>query len=336
MSTTFRPTTPADQPALAKFLAGVFGSSPESSLVDPKLMSWKYWDRRADYSDPRSYVLEDGGAIIGHVGLWPLVFAGVQGVHMIDWAASRSSPGAGISMVQRVARMFEFICALGGSDTTVKVLPTFGFRVVAHTWEAGRPLRPVRQILTHQSRDWKLGARLLRNIGWAATPASRVPAEWGIQEISPSDADAAASTHAFPRKPGFFEYLAACPTARFRVFRVTRRGEPAGIVLLSLVRGQAHVAGLWPAESSEESYRASFVLAHRVARGMAGAYELVAKGTDGAPGRAASAAGFRIRGNAPVFVLDKKGRFQPPAEFQFQFIDDDGAFMDVGRADYLT
>jgi hypothetical protein len=39
---------------------------------------------------------------------------------------------------------------------------------------------------------------------------------------------------------------------------------------------------------------------------------------------------------APVFVLDKKGLFAPPPEFQFQLIDDDGAFLDVGRANYLT
>jgi hypothetical protein len=299
-------------------------------------MRWKYWDRRADYEGPRSYVLESDGQFIGHVGFWPLSFGGVQGVHMIDWAASRSSPGAGISMVQRVARMFEFICALGGSETTVKVLPAFGFKVIAHTWEAGRPLRPLRQILTHQSRDLKLGGRLLRNIWWAATPASRVPPEWGIQEISPSDADASASTHAFPRARGFFAYIAACPTAQFRIFRLTRRGEPAGIVLLSLVRGQAHVAGLWLTDACEESYRAAFVLAHRAGRRITGAYELVAKGTEGASERAAAAAGFRIRGKAPVFVLDKKARFQPPAEFQYQFLDDDGAFMDIGRADYLT
>src|SRR5262249_53482086 len=104
----------------------------------------------------------------------------------------------------------------------------------------------------------------------------------------------------------------------------------------SLVRGQAHVAGLWLANPSDESYRAAFALAHRAGRRLAGAYELVAKGTEGVSGHAAAAAGFRIRGKAPVFGLAKKAGFQPPVEFQYQFLDDDGAFMGLGPADYLA
>jgi hypothetical protein len=336
MSTTFRPTTPADRPALAKLLAEVFGSPPESSLLDPALMSWKYWDPRSDYTEPRSYVLESDGTFIGHVGLWPLEFAGVRGVHMIDWAASRSSPGAGISMVQRVARMFDFICAIGGSETTRKVLPAFGFKEVAHTWEAARPLRPLRQILTHQNRNWKLAARLARNSWWAATPVLRPPGEWGIEEISPARVGLIPETHGFPRPHGFFEYLAGCPTVRFRVFSLTRRGEPMGHLLLSLVQGQARLAGLWLAAPSEDSFGAAYALAQRVGRSVGGACEFVAKGVEGAAERSAISAGLRVVAKAPVFVLDKKGLFAPPPEFQFQLIDDDGAFLDVGRANYLT
>jgi hypothetical protein len=107
-------------------------------------------------------------------------------------------------------------------------------------------------------------------------------------------------------------------------------------VLLSLVRGQARVAGVWLTDASEESYRGAYVLAHRVARGMAGACELAAKGTEGASERGAISAGLRMVSKAPVFVLNKKARFTPPAEFQYQLIDDDGAFLNIGRANYLT
>jgi hypothetical protein len=62
----------------------------------------------------------------------------------------------------------------------------------------------------------------------------------------------------------------------------------------------------------------------------------VAKGVEGAAERSAISAGLRVVAKAPVFVLDKKGLFAPPPEFQFQLIDDDGAFLDVGRANYLT
>lgn len=336
MSTTFRPTTPDDRPALSKLLADVFGSPPESSLLHPALMAWKYWDPRPDYPEPRSYVLESDGEFIGHVGLWPLDYAGVRGVHMIDWAASRNSPGAGISMVQRVARMFEFIVAIGGSETTRKVLPAFGFKEVAQSWEAARPLRPLPQILSHQNRNWKLAARLARNSWWALSPAVHPPAAWGIQEISPSAAGSLPTRYSFARTPAFFEYLGRCPGAGYRFYSLTRAGEPAGLVLMSSVRGQARVAGVWLSEASDESFGAAYTLSQRVARDISGAYEFVAKGVEGAAGRAAAAAGLRVVSRGPVFVLDKKSRFTPPADFQFQLIDDDGSFLDIGRANYLT
>jgi hypothetical protein len=299
-------------------------------------MSWKYWDARPDFAEPRSYVLESDGTMIGHVALWALEYQGVRGVHMIDWAATRNSPGAGISMVQRLARMFDYIVAIGGSETTRKVLPAFGFKQVAQTWEAARPLKPARQIATHQTRNWKLAARLVRNSVWAIAPLVTPPVGWGIQEVAAGDASATPGSHAFPRSREFFEYLSRCPTARFRVFTLTRAGEKAGSVLLSVVRGQARVAGVWLADASEEAYRASFALVQRVARRTSGAAELVAKGVEGASERAAVAAGLRILAKAPVFVLDKKGVFVRPPEFQFQLIDDDGAFLDIGRANYLT
>src|SRR5215471_6483836 len=221
MSTTFRPTTPDDRQALTRLLVDVFGSPLDSSLLDPAMMSWKYWDVRPDYTETRSYVLESDGEFIGHVGLWPLEYAGVHGVHMIDWAASRNSPGAGISMVQRVSRMFEFIVAIGGSETTRKVLPAFGFKEVAQSWEAARPLRALRQILTHQSRNWKLAARLVRNAWWAAAPALHAPEDWHIQTLAPAAAGCLPAPHGFTHSPAFFEYVERCPGARFRLFSLT-------------------------------------------------------------------------------------------------------------------
>src|SRR5205085_1748156 len=127
-----------------------------------------------------------------------------------------------------------------------------------------------------------------------------------------------------------------CPTARFRFFALTRRGEPAGHFLLSVVRGQARLAGVWLRNASELDFRAAYTMAQRVARGIHDAYEFTTKGTKGVAERAVASAGLRIVAKAPVFLLNKKGLFKAPDELQFQLIDDDGAFLDIGRANYLT
>ena len=301
-------------------------------------MAWKYWDPRPDWPEPRSYLYERDGELQGHVALWPAVWPppGPRGVHMIDWAAVRESPGAGLAMVQKLARMYDFIIAIGGAEMTRKVLPAYGFAEVARTWMAARPLRPVAQALDHQSRNWKLPVRVVRNWWWSRSPAASAPAEWSASAITPAEIAVEAPAQSIPRTPEFFAYLLGCPAARSSLYALRRGGKPEGHFALSVVRGQARLAGVWLRQPSEEAWRAAFLLAQRAARAIAGANEFGAKGTDGASRRAAESAGLRMAGAGPVFLLDKKGLFPKVQEFQFQLIDDDGAFLDLGRADYLT
>ena len=94
---------------------------------------------------------------------------------MIDWCAAKGSPGTGLALVQKLAAMFDFMYSIGGSDQTRKVLPAFGFVEVTKAWTAARPLRPLRQILTHQTVNWKLAPRLARNCLWSKSPAADAP-----------------------------------------------------------------------------------------------------------------------------------------------------------------
>ena len=93
MKSSLRPTSPGDLPALREFLARSFHMAPGSPFLDPAVMAWKYWDRRDDWSAPRSYVLEQNGAIVAHAGIWPMSFVSgpdlVRGVQMIDWASAK-------------------------------------------------------------------------------------------------------------------------------------------------------------------------------------------------------------------------------------------------------
>jgi hypothetical protein len=335
MSSIFRPTTAADGPGLAKLLASAFDSPPQSSLLAPAVMAWKYWETRGDWSEPRSYVLDREGVLSAHVGLWPVQFNGIRGVQMIDWAAAQESPGAGISLMQRLTRMFDFVYSIGGSEMTRKLLPASGFQEVAQTWTAARPLRPLRQALIHQSRNWKLPVRAARNWWWSKVPPAAPAAAWSVEEIEPSQVSAAGPEF-FPRASAFFEYFLRCPAAPSRLYGLRSAGRPEGHVLLSLVRGQARLSGVWLREAAEANWRAAFLLAQCAARGIPGACEIAAKGSQGVSGSAATQAGLRMVATAPVFLLSKQKRFAPPSGFQFQLIDDDGAFLDIGRTDHLT
>jgi hypothetical protein len=327
LTTLFRPTTPADTPALIRLLTRAFSSGPETPAFQPDMLRWKYWEPREDWLEPRAYVLEREGKLVAHAGLWPVVISRPdgqeRGVHMIDWASDPDSPGAGVSLLQRFTRMFSFVCAIGGSDMTRDILPKFGFEYVAETLTFARPLRPWRQIVVHQSKDLRLPARLGRNLWWAMLPPRKTPSGWTAVEVAPGHVSADSTV--MPERDGrFFQYLARCPAARCFTCEILKNERRAGFFALSLVQRQARIAGIWLDAASQENWQAAFELAQAVALRSRDACEIVAQGTYDPV--AAAAAGMRIRGRDPVFLYRKGGRMDD-LPLRFQMADYDAAFL---------
>jgi len=81
-------------------------------------------------------VVRDGKErrIVAHAGVWPVTVRNgasrERGVHMIDWGRTGGA-GAGVSLLQRLTKEYDFVYSIGGSETTQSVLPRFGFRTVA-------------------------------------------------------------------------------------------------------------------------------------------------------------------------------------------------------------
>jgi hypothetical protein len=344
MKSVFRPTSVDDLPSLCQFLARVFALKLSDPMLNPTVIAWKYWDRRDDWTGPRGYVLEKGGAIVAHAGLWPITFGEgadtVRGIHMIDWASAKESAGAGLALVQKLAGMFDFIVGIGGSEMTRKVLPAFGFVEYARVWRGAHPLRPLRQMLTHQTRNWKLVPRLARNTLQAmkgATPhgnwtARSIEPKEILQQIPIGVADARFS----PRPPEFFEYILRCPAGPVSLHGIFDGATPQGHFAMCVIRGQARIAGVWLREPTQDAWAAAYFLAQQGAQGLPEVNEIVAAGTEGLSGVGAEHAGFQVKQGPWVYLLDKKKKLSLSPEFQFQSSDDDEAFLDLGNPSYWT
>jgi hypothetical protein len=346
MKSSLRPTSIYDLNALSKFLRTAFDAGPAAPFLDPAVMAWKYWDRREDWSSPRSYVLERDGAIVAHAGLWPITFGAgagaVRGIKMIDWASAKESPGGGLALVQKLAGMFDFIYSIGGSEMTCKVLPAFGFVEYKRQWRGARPLRPVRQILTHQTRNWKLVPRLARNSLLAMAKGRNPYNRWKAIEIEPERISGesyvvrAEDVSFTARPPAFFEYLMRSPAARFSLYGIMADRELQGHFVISVLRAQARVAGVWLREPCQQSWAAAFSLARQIALGLKGVNEVVVFGTESPSRTGAAQAGFRIMPGPLVYMLDKRKRLSLAPDFQFQLADGDLAFLDSGKSSYWT
>jgi hypothetical protein len=347
MKSSFDPTTIEDLNPLSKFLAQAFETDLSAPFLNPAVMAWKYWDRRDDWSGPRSYVLRRGAEIVAHAGVWPMTLGAganaVRGIHMIDWASAKESPGAGLSLVQKLAGMFDFIFSIGGSEITCRVLPAFGFVECKRVWKGVRPLRPVRQIVAHQSRNWKLAPRLLRNLWWARQGAVRPHKSWRAIEVTPrqisNEPYLPETTNATlsPRSPAFFEYLLRCPLTQFHLFSIVDGQDQKGHFAISVLRGQARVAGVWLREPATDAWSAAYFLAQQVALRSKAANEIVAVGSEDTPSQSGAAqAGFRIAQGPTVYLLDKRKKLSLPRNFQFQLSDSDAAFLDSGTVSYWS
>jgi hypothetical protein len=282
--------------------------------------------------------VEREGRIIAHVGLWPITVrtegGSERGVQMIDWAADPQAAGAGVSLLQRLTKSYDFVYSIGGSEMTQTILPKFGFRTVAKALTFARPLRPFRQILKHQTRDVLLPLRLARNIWWSKMPAYKPAREWSAVEATASDW-AAVSTLTHERGEGFFRYLQQCPAARFLGFRILHEGRRSGFFALSVVGEQTRVAGVLPEEPSPEHWRAALSLAQAAALRFTNTSELVARTSAEAGKVAAPQAGMRLRGQAPVFLFRRRDK-EAGLPLQCQMWDDDSAFLGGSSPEFLT
>jgi hypothetical protein len=337
MSAVIRASTIEDQPQIIELLTRVFRVGRDAAFVDPAMLRWKYNQPRGDWPDPRSFVLENAGRIVAHVGLWPVTLrteAGTErGVHMIDWAAEPQTPGAGVALLQRLQQSYDFVYAIGGAKISQTVVRECGFLTVANALTFARPLRPLRQIFLHQSRDVRLPLRLLRNVWWSRTPARKSMRGWSV--AAATDDWAGPSMLIGERDEGFFHYLQQCPSARLLSFHILHEGRKSGFFALSVVGEQARLAGVMLEKPVPEHRRIAFCLAQDAVLSYTSASELVARTTAEPAFIAAAQAGMRMRRQSPVFLYRKKGAGDK-LPLQFQMWDNDSVFLGSRGPEFLT
>jgi len=344
----FRPTTETDHPAIADLLTRSFRMRPGNLFHSLPHQRWKYWQPRADWTGPRSYVFENEGKLLAHGCVWPMPVEGPErrwnAIYLIDWGTDPSAPaGTGIALLRRIAALTDAICAIGGSEMTRAIMPKIGFRSYNDFSMAARPLRPLRQFATHQNRGWKLPARVVRNALWSAWPRSTAPRGWKAVACRPDEIpeslwpqpDAALATP--ERTAVLFAYLAESPWAQYAQFRLERDGVPAGYLCLSFAAGQARVADVWLPSRDPDDWRVAYVLAIAEARRLwSDAAEIVASCSVAWGLEGLTRAGFRVIARDPITFYGLNGFPGNSSSFHLQMIDADFSFLHTGEIEYRT
>jgi hypothetical protein len=334
-----RPSTPADAPAIVELLLEA-GLRPNR---EPRDLHWKYWQERPDWPGSRSFVLTKDNEILAHAAIIPGTF--VQGtrrvriIHMIDWAARRTAPVAGVSLMKYVGRLTDALLAVGGSIQTLQILPHIGFRPYGTVTGYVRALHPLRIFGRGAKPSWRLPPRLARSAFWALTAPS-YDNDWRTRRLDRHDTSSLASV--LPSRMGdagvperseeLFAYTLSCPIMPMELYALETNGRVRGYFLLALAPGQVRIADCWVDSEDPADWRALIQCAVGRAMQSRDSAELAVWASDPVLSRSLEECGFHRRNARPVQLLAARDFVIPAATLRVQMLDSDAAFHHPGHA----
>ncbi len=342
MAFTFRTTAPAELPALSQYLQSILHADGGSNGFQPDHLAWKYYEPCAHWEGSRSYVLEDRGGIVAHLGIVPgklkLGDQTLSCTHFIDWAATPGQLLSGSVLLRKVTQLFDVTFCVGGSADNRRLLPKFGFEPLEPAAIFARPIRPFRQALHHQNKNWKLPLRLGRNFIYSAIPFQSA-GPWRAVPAGPRDLPeqlwetpgTGGVVHL--RSAELYEYFLRSGNPPFEFYLLERSGRPAGGLCMAFPSGQARIVDIWLFGGSRDDYACALVAAQKTCLGKPGIHEVIFRASTPILKEAAVKSGLRFMLQRPIMAYPAKriaGRFM-----EAPLIVDDAAYLQ-GREPYLT
>jgi hypothetical protein len=344
MSVEIRASTPRDAAAIVDLLHG----AGLAAQAESRALHWKYWQPRDDWSAPRSFVMERQGEVIAHAAVVPGACAWpghrMSVLHMVDWAASPGSVGAGLALAKSLRAYADALIAIDGSADTLRMLPAMGFRRCGTGTGYVRVLRPARYLTAQAGWGWKTVPKFLSRALWRLAAPDPAAEAGRAREIAPRELSVlepvlpklSGTTPIMERSLALLRYMLDCPLAAMRLHAVECGGALRGYFLLAIVPGQARLADYWIDSEVIEDWKRLIQCAVASAREIPDVVEVVAIASDPALASALEDLGFHRRYEKPVQILTRRGIEGPPACPRVQMLESDGAYLHGGRPKFLA
>jgi hypothetical protein len=315
----FRPSTPEDAEAIIALCSEVLQVPPGSPVLWLPHLNWKYWSDQPGWNGPRSYVVSEGRQIVAHAGVVPASFARdgrtYTLVQLIDWAASPTHVGAGVSLLKHVARLADGVINVRASEIAQRIFRRLAYRPLGETTRYVLRLPAV--------RDFGGRAALAADVRMHAPGAFDRPAAHPL-ESAVSRGGAIVLRRSLDRLAA----LSLCPAAPMSYGEVLREGSLRGTFSICEAAGQLRLVDAW-ADTGRDDAAWEVVLAAVLERSAAhpAATELVTQTNDPLQERALLAAGFAPAGTDPLSVLADRNVVPDGAYVRHQLIDSDLAYL---------
>jgi hypothetical protein len=320
------------------FLCSVFGVSKGYRMFQPDLLRWKCLAAHPFWEGSRGYVLRYKGQIASFGCVVPCRFitgsGTVSSCDVIDWAASKTVPGAGIMLYRHIQGLAGTMINIGGTADARNVLPKIGFqeRLERHTY--ARVLRPWRQFQTAPQKDWKSPLRLARDYTDLARKA-RIPGDTPTVRrvnqfagLPPEALPEATATGQIvcAATPESLDYFLGYPAAPVEAYVLEREQRPQGYFLLSRVATQCRIAGLWIRSADQNGWAAAYASATATAQADPNTTEITTAASGALQTDALNLAGYRHAQSEPVFVLDPARKLEGRSDLALSFLENDSFY----------
>ena len=289
-----------------RFLRAVFGVGEQHRMFQADVLRWKCFTPHPFWLGGRGFALRYKGEIAAFGCLVPIRFLTGSGIvtscNVIDWAASKAVPGAGLTLYRHIQSLTGTMINIGGTEDARNVLPKMGFQARTEIRHYARVVRPWHHFRNAAHRDWKSPLRLARDYRElsrrppVALAARRIESFTGVPESVFPDPSVARRVVCL-RTPESFAYFLACPAARVEPYLLERARKPVGYFLLSRVHHECRVADLWIRSPEPADWAAAYAAATEAATKDPNTTAVTAAASVPPPV-------WRQTHSEPVFVLD--------------------------------
>lgn len=333
-----RPSTPRDGPEIVALMreAGLYPST------DPEHVFWKYWLKRDEWHNPRSYVLTDGARLLAHVAIVPTACRSESGrfriASVVDWAARSRELGAGARLMKYVGTLTDALLGIHPNPTASKVMQLIGYKPYGAVTGYVRTLFPLRMLRRPVGANWRLLPRFARSTAWSLTAPQPAPNGWRTRPIGAEQVDQIASVlpksrhgvAVLERGPPQLRYMLDCPTVPMKLYAVEHERQLRGYFILAFVPGQARLADYWIDSVDPCEWRALIQCAVAQAKQDDDVAELATWASDAMLAQCLEDCGFHARFAAPIYLRADGPSWIGTSALRVQMLDSDAAYLKHG------
>jgi len=319
---------------VSEFLQRCFNASPDAPFASRKMLRWKYLEPGEFGVDEAAFILGANERIVAHAGWRSATFRAPHGAHLtcgtiIDWAAERAAPGAGIALYRHLMGQAEASYLIGGTSTTQAVAERLGFRRVTRARVYARWVRPLDEFM-RRPKTARSALRLLHGVAHAPMDRLAPSGEWSLSSVSSFDdsvLDVLASTpvaHAAAvRSVENLNHRLRNPTVLARGHVLLRRGKVMACAVSSLGTWNARILGVYGKITSPEDYAAVYALLTRELALDPSVCRVSVLTSAAAQQHGLSENGYWVNRVEPVSFYDPAGRVPSLGPIDIQYLDAD-------------